>query len=86
MGELLSKKVLAEIEHRKAYQYGSMVSLTVAERDALVAHVRALEAERDEKAGVAEVYYNTMTSYENDNRELRARLREVEVGRDQAHV
>lgn len=48
---------------------------------------RALEAERDEKAGVAEVYYNTMTSYENDNRELRVRLREVEAeNRDLKYV
>lgn len=46
MSELLSKEQFAEIEHRKPYQYGTMVRLTVAERDALCAQLHEVEAER----------------------------------------
>lgn len=47
MSELLSKEQFAEIEHRKPYQYGTMVRLTVAERDALCAQLHEVGAERD---------------------------------------
>lgn len=43
----LDDKQIAAIEARKTYQYGTMVNLTVAERDALCATVKQLRAEND---------------------------------------
>lgn len=55
MSELLSKEVLAEIKRRKPYQYGT-ISLTVAERNAIVAYCQALESDlRDAEQWIADV-------------------------------
>lgn len=92
---ILSEEVVAEIASRKTYQYRTMVTLSVAERDALCATVKQLRAERDAtmkvlepsmpESGLEDAARQLKQAYisERDNAEVAdARLKEVEAERD----
>lgn len=72
--ELLSEEVLERIASYKPFQYGTMVSMTVAERDALCQSLRALRDQLAEEQRRNQMQADTIMEYEGDVAALRDQL------------
>lgn len=78
----LTDEQVAEIEALKPFQYGTMVNLTVAQRDALCATVRAAWAIRDQLSAalsVRDAQLAAVTQERDALREAYSRATETEV-------